>query len=114
LNNGSYSINKIVLEERTMFGVMKPMILNKSEYSSFIRDYTLKKPDFLVKFLCRYEITIFYKNGNRITFGTNGHALRVFSSKIGGGYKGFIFINSENIIKKYWKIPEIYQFKDIK
>ena len=108
------SIDKIVLivDSFNSAGMKTDsLIINKTDYSSFVRDYTIKYPVLLfLKFRSCYTIKIYYKNGQIDLFATNGQAIHMINSS-SKQFKYYEFLNARNIITKYWDIPEDKQCK---
>jgi hypothetical protein len=108
----AHSIDKIILVKADHPYIGKKVdstLLDRSNYSAFIRDYKIKHPLVFVKFYSCYVIRIYYKNGEMESFRTNGHVLEVLYSSKTNKRRTYAFTLSQNIITKYWNIPDTTQ-----
>lgn len=70
----------------------------------FLNDFADKKES-IVKFYSCYVIKIHFKNGQLISYRTNGHALEKFIDSTQQKCL-FEFNLDQNLLTKYWNIPK--------
>jgi hypothetical protein len=109
----AHSIDKIELVEVDHPYIGKKIsstLLDKSHYFDFVFHFDCRRPELFIKFYSCYVITIHFKNGQIRYFRTNGRVIEILNHKVlfFGTYR---LLGKENIITRYWKIPENEQCK---
>jgi hypothetical protein len=89
---------------------VKSLKLDSSLIKPFLLDFADKREE-ICKFYSCYVIKIHLKNGQLISYRTNGHAFEKFKDQETQG--NYFILNQEiNLVSKYWKIPEDMFCKD--
>lgn len=108
--NDVASIELIQVKHPYLGGIVNTIKLDSLLIPNFLKDFSDKKAE-ICKFYSCFVIKIHLKNNQRIIYRTNGHDLEKFndSNALATYYKLNI---EENIITKYWGIPEEQMCKD--
>jgi hypothetical protein len=97
-------IELVQVQHPYLGGFVDSRKLDQEMVPDFLNDFADKSEE-IIKFYSCYVIKIHLKNGELISYRTNGHAFEKFIDKNTTGVN-FTFNKDINLITKYWGIPK--------